>query len=243
MIKHREGSVTLHPFRFAVHEQKSFWNSSETFGFLNLFLQKKGLSRRRHSRRSRGLERSDKYGKKAQKGVWGRNAFSVSKNEEFSPLRNRVWGKPRWGVPQSDCGKLRFPQSRVFGGSMPPKTPKSAYKSYLAAREKQEAKPKRFFGFDARKIARERANRRASTEVKAGSNRVCSHANNPVKFTRYGRDCTRAISAVRCRRNCTGFAEAPFCLHSLPEVPAKPVLFAGNPVNAESCDYPTKSTT
>ena len=169
-------------------------------------------------------------------------------------MRKRVWGNLRGVFPKQlfrhRVGKVArffekrsFSKKRDFGGSTPPKSQESAYKSYLSAREEQEAKPKRFFGFDARKIARERANRRASTEVKAGSNRVCSHANNPVKFTLYGRDCTRAISAVRCRRNCTGFAETPFCLHSLPEVPAKPVLFAGNPVNAESCDYPTKSTT
>ena len=40
----------------AAQRKKSFWNSSETFGFLNLFLQKKGLSRRRHLRRSRATE-------------------------------------------------------------------------------------------------------------------------------------------------------------------------------------------
>ena len=78
---------------------------------------------------------------------------------------------------------------------MPPKTPKSAYKSYLAAREKQEAKPKRFFGFDARKIARERAKIKVSSEVKAGSKAGAVTLNNLVDFC-----CTGVTAHAQFRR-------------------------------------------
>ncbi len=58
-FKHREGSVTLHPVVNKHREAPKVFLEypRETFGFPNLFLQKKVLSRRRHS--SERVRRND----------------------------------------------------------------------------------------------------------------------------------------------------------------------------------------
>ena len=114
--------------------------------------------------RSAALERSDKYGKKALKGVWG-------KNKSFAP-RGKGFGENPEGCSPSVFGKRSFTKTRDFGGSMPTKSPESAQTAKCVPREKQAAncvcshdRPAltvvtahaRFFGFDARKIASPRA--------------------------------------------------------------------------------------
>ena len=118
----RSGSVPLHPFASRLNlwlcqGVKSFWRSR------NLFLQKKVLSRRRHSARSAGLERSDKNAIASAKGLEnGLCPFSL----RFCDFRINENHKIRICANFPVCeGKQEF-SPNDFGGSTPTKSTNSA---------------------------------------------------------------------------------------------------------------------